>query len=270
MEKTFPDLITEFNSYGRLGTLVQMFTFDLQDSGAIRIASDSLNREKLEDLRFSLIKVADDQIIYVDATGEIASANTSESGLRSVLSEIKSSEKNIPHDNHDNAQQLRTLLLMAGKGSLKSHDVYTDTDRGWTKQRQRLHWNIVNACLKDARTLSKMLDQSDKLGRGLYCMRGTVASGKTTFAQNYLRNNVLGSKEVPGVINTDNIKRSLIEASGDAQGHSLPMYLVHDEASMINKRVLACIKDENLSYFIDSRMQDESDLDGLLTDADTR
>ena len=120
------------------------------------------------------------------------------------------------------------------------------------------------------RYLSQQIRGSTKTENGLYCVRGSVASGKSTFVSQFLKDNVPSLENTNGVLNTDHIKRVLIKASEKICGLNLTGYVVHDEASMISERILSKAKEENLLYFIDKRMQDSKDLAELIEDASNR
>lgn len=286
-KKNLPNFTPELNkSKDLLEVLVHVFALNSNpDDLFLRLINNNLSKRRLGKLKFSVIKFTSEYIIYVNAKEKLSLKTTSKSSLKSILNEIKDyDKKGLNNDNY--SQKLRTVLLIGIKGDLKSYDVYTNIrfektpkekikellkdSKIWTSQRRRLHQVIKQEYLKKIRAFSESINKSKKLGKGLYCVRGAVASGKSTLVKSYLERNEFSPEAISGVINTDNIKRSLIKMSVNDIGHDIPMYAVHDEGSMISESLLNTAKNENLSYFLDKRMHEEKDLKELSEDANQR
>lgn len=288
-KEEFSDLAYEFNNSQKnedaLSILVFIFSLvSSPDHECISFINSNFMREKLERLKFSVIKLSYEFIVYVNATGEVSLVTLSEESIKLILNEVKRYDRDNAHDGR--SQGIRTALLISGKGSIRSYDAYTNIDfdgftrekvkellqdsRTWTRQRARLHQAVVDEFFKNIKYVSRKIENSPDLGRGLYCVRGTVASGKSAFVKHYLQNATDSFECDDGAINTDNIKRALIRMTENNSGHNISMYVVHEEGSMLSKRLLTQAIQENLSYFLDKRMHEESDLRELLDDAKKR
>lgn len=285
MQEKLLSLIAEFNHKGRPEPLVFIFAQSVKNtSELVEFVNINAKHEKLNALKFSVLKLTADHLIYINKIGKITRKDTGISSLELILNEVKAQDRE--KDASIDIGEIRSLLLLAGKGVLKSYDVYTNIDTNiiskeevrrsfmdkgiWTNERACLHNEIVESFIKKVRYLSCQINESEKIENGLYCVRGSVASGKTTFAKRFLQNNLSKTGQVSGIINTDDIKRLLMRKTINLCGINPSGYLFHDEASMISELVLAKARDENLLYFVDKRMQQDKDLGELLTDAENR
>jgi 8-oxo-dGTP pyrophosphatase MutT (NUDIX family) len=236
------------------------------------------------DQPFSLLKYSPESIVYQNDVGKEVRTSVDELSLKTLLRQIKTFE-NQKSNMAIYSYNLRTAILMAGNGTIKSYDVYTNNGTElqssteiksllidstyWIAQRAVIHKKILKKLFKNVNELSQQIDESETLS-GLYCIRGTVASGKTTFIENFLRLNPDDNKISEGIINTDNVKRLLIKNTHHVIGGNFSGYLFHDEASAIVKQLLTKAKEAQLLYVLDQRMQEESDIKGLLHDAQIR
>jgi 8-oxo-dGTP diphosphatase len=280
------DLVRAFNRNGDLELLIPVFESDqLPIEDVLDTVNNCINEEWLSKLRFSVLRFDPDFLIYGKEDGRVAIAYTDPGSLYEVLREIKRYDNKSP--NNVTTQNIKTAILVAGKGSIKSYDVFTSVSTSlmsikeikqaildrevWSKERRRLHDKVISDGLKNARSMSTYLKKSKQLERGLYCIRGSVASGKSTFIQNLLENDKNAPKDViKGVLSTDAIKRVLIRNTENIIGSNLAGYAFHDEASMLSKKLLELVKSKGLLYIVDKRMQDAQDLKGLLDDAAKR
>lgn len=275
--------VAKFNDAANMNNLIDLFAeMQVISSDNIKSFNSQVDKDKTWRFRFLPIKLEDDGVVYLDEKGELAFCDsTSPILLRSLLGKLKKGQDITLH-----ASKLRTTLLMAGAGLLKSYDVYTvlpmnDLPEGeikrlikepvtWMKERRLLHDKIIKDILNDVRYLSEQIQRSETMESGLYCMRGSVAAGKTTFARGFLKRHFLDNRAVSGIINTDVIKRRLVKEAMLECGIEVPAYLFHDEASVISDSILLRARKEGLIYFIDKRMQYEEDLEELLKDANER
>lgn len=241
-----------------------------------------ISREKARQLKFLPIKVMANHIIYIDKNGQLTTCDiTSLVAVNELLNELKTSRSELIY-----GDILRNLLLTAAGGLLKSYDTHTVSltdslsktdikrliakDEIWLEQRQQLHKTIIEDVLKDVRYLSKQIEASKEVESGIYCMRGSVAAGKSTFIKSFFKRHSFDERSLRGVISTDAIKRRLVKEAVLDYGMGAPGYLFHDEASMISARILAQAKKDGLFYFIDKRMQHEDDLEEVVRDATKR
>jgi hypothetical protein len=248
--------------------------------------NEKMDVKKGRQVKFTLLKMAETYYIYINEAGSLSWCDaTSRDALSNTLNEIK-------HCSDDSTAlsartyALRRAVLVAGRGILKSYDVFMTLppseqsknvikrlirqEGAWTAQRVQLHENILGSLIKDARDLSEQIISAENIEKGLFCVRGSVASGKSTFVKVYLQQKLGDAGNFAGVINTDAIKRRLIQETADCLGIDLPGYLFHDEASMISDRLLSQAKKENLLYFVDKRMQEDKDLEEIISDDERR
>lgn len=286
MKVKYWNLIQGFNNTGTLESIIFLFTEDCDNiRRLVQFANKNINLKKLCKLKFSVLKLTPDFIIYINGFGEIIYSNIKVYSLRLILSDIK----NYLKDSHSAViptEDIGIALLIAGKGNIKSYDVFTNINtenfanhdiklqivdkKNWLRNRSKLHEKIVRQCLKEVRLLSKFIYRSKKMEKALYCMRGSVASGKSTFAKKFLKDSLPTLKGTSGIINTDFVKQLLVKNTKNLYGGNLPGYVFHDEASMLSKIILEHAKKEKLLYFIDKRMQDDGDFSPLLIDAKDR
>jgi 8-oxo-dGTP pyrophosphatase MutT (NUDIX family) len=284
-ENELLDIVARFNNSGNPTDLSLMpVQGRVKFQEFIKFGNTHIDHAKLAPLRFFVLKLSDNYLIYIDEEGRFACSDLEGASLMGILNTLKEycKESSAGKDNVYTSR-MRTVLMIAAKGLLKSYDVYTNIDTRnlskselkklieddavWIRERIELHNSVLNKRLKCAQYLSGQIDSSDSLGRGIYCTRGTVASGKSTFVRELLFTHMPGLKDTNGVIDTDSIKRLLAEESYAPCGVSVSAYLFHDEASMISRRLVALVEREGLSYFIDKRMQEEGDLRDLIEGA---
>ena len=286
MQEKLLEQIRKFNTEDDFNNLIWIFIENSKTIiDSISFLNENLSKEKINKYKFAVLKISDNFLVYINKDGEIEYSDTALPSLVSILKGLKYFE-NESQANSVYADQIKNSLLVLGKGKLKSYDVYTKIDIGiltkkeieglltcrenWVSNRAELHDQIIKKSLEEVRYLSQQIRGSTKTENGLYCVRGSVASGKSTFVSQFLKDNVPSLENTNGVLNTDHIKRVLIKASEKICGLNLTGYVVHDEASMISERILSKAKEENLLYFIDKRMQDSKDLAELIEDASNR
>jgi len=276
--------VAQFNDAMKNKSLLKLFE-ELQDVSSM-IAFKSFraqtDHEEIKQFGFLPIKVIANNIIYLDESGKLAVCDTTSiTALNQLLNRVKTSQSGTLY-----GDILRTLLLTASGGLLKSYDTHTVSyvedvskteikqlikeRKTWLEQRQRLHDAIIEDILKDVRHLSNQIEKSEDVESGIYCMRGSVAAGKSTFAKTFFKRHSLEEQSFNGIISTDLIKRRLVKEAVLDYGMGAPGYLFHDEASMISAQILARAKEEGLLYFIDKRMQHEDDLEEAIKDASER
>lgn len=281
------DVIGEFNVSGDLSSLVAAFdsrAMPVED--ALNLVNEKGDRRRLSNLRFALLKFDPDYVVYINEAGRVVFSHTDEGSLRSILNEIRRCQQ-TSSDRLETAQALKAATLLAGHGAIKSYDSFAAADTAsmtssavkqallqpdfWTVDRNEVHNAILERTLKNVRTLSRFIETSAQLDRGLYCLRGTVASGKSRFVRKLLGRDVrFNATLLDGVLSTDSIKRELIRSTSYTLGSNYVSYLFHDEASMLGKRLLERARNENLLYIIDKRMQEAAELNELIADAEQR
>ncbi len=278
--------ISQFNKAGCVDVLVGLLSecgSDLEEMvSMINLQADS---RRLEMLVFQPLKINEKYLVFINASTKVEIINTDIVHLRALLNRAKA------HDN-DNPKQgtsslaLRSVLLASSRSELKSYDVFTsfDTDgldkdtlrnllkdeNNWVKERVKIHRRLTSSFLRSAEILSRKISQSKKMGRGIYCVRGSVASGKSSFIKGFLSQNLKSVSDTSGVLNTDAVKRKLVANTLNVTGNVLSGYVFHEEASIIGEKILNRVMNSKLSYVIDKRMQDTSDTESLLLDAKQR
>lgn len=249
--------VAQFNDAMKNKTLLKLFE-ELQDVSSMAVFKSlraQTDREEMKQFEFLPIKAIANNIIYLDEDGKLAACDvTSMAALNHLLNRVRMSQSETPY-----GDILRTLLLTASGGLLKSYDTYTTLDveglpkaeikqlikerKAWLEQRQRLHKTIIEDVLKDVRHLSNQIEKSEDVENSIYCMRGSVAAGKSTFAKTFFKRYSLDQQGLNGIISTDLIKRKLVKEAIRDYGMSAPGYLFHDEASMISTQILARAKE---------------------------
>lgn len=284
-DRTPRNTAQRFNDTTTLSELISLFSLESHSiESTIQAVNKNCAPALLNMLRFSLLKLTPEYLVYVNDKGKAAVSHTDTDSLRAISEEIKRDRSGVqPAD----TLTLKGAILIAAKGAIKSYDVFADlgsltaVGQGpkkaiiessvWSSERRQLHDKIVDHALEEARSLSAFIQSSNVLESGLYCMRGTVASGKSTFIKTFLgKDKAFVPALMRGVINTDQIRRELIKHTDNPLGAELPAYAFHDEASMLSKRLFARAKSENLLYIVDKRMQEAGDLGEILDDAEKR
>ncbi len=278
--------LSQFNQEGAASILVSLLSTDSLDiESAVRSINAHADRKFLKPLVLQALKVSEKYLVFINSSLEVEVTGMDIVSLKRVLNQIKLHD-NESHQGKTHSVSLRCLLLSVAKSELKSYDVFTNFDthnidkvtlrrclndeKNWISERVRVHDELIRHCYKSAEILSQKVVRSKKLGRGIYCVRGSVASGKSSFIQSLLRQNIKTLEAFDGVLNTDAVKRQLLLNTHNVTGHAFSGYLFHEEASVIGEKILKLVRESNLGYVIDKRMQDPSDLDDLLVDAAQR
>ncbi len=283
---TAREKLLEFNQKGDASILVGLLGIAEHDvESAIRFINAHADKNQLETLVFQPLKVNEKHLVFVDPSLEIKAVSTDIVHLKKTLEQIKMYDNENPVS-VTSSVDLRCLLLSLAKSELKSYDVFTnfntdnlgkatlrkclEDEKNWIKERVQIQKELINRSYRSAVALARKVARSKKLGRGIYCVRGSVASGKSSFIEGILRQNIRVFENSGGVLNTDALKRQLLVNTLNVTGHALSGYLFHEEASVISEKVLKLIKKSTSGYVVDRRMQDATDLDELLVDAAER
>lgn len=145
-----------------------------------------------------------------------------------------------------------------------------DNEAEWHPERVKFHESIVQAMLQGADRLSQRLREHE-IAEGrkptIYCLRGTCGSGKTTALREGLFEGVLDEDGQPsGTLAPDTLKTPLRENG------RMSHVQVHDESSMLSRKVLAKIKERArrgpFSMVYDKLMGYRSDFVDVFEDAD--
>lgn len=84
------ELIKEFNKNGKLESLIFIFAKNLKISKElICFLNSELDKEKVYRLKFSVIRISNNHIVYIGIGGKVTFAKATISSLRNILSEIK-------------------------------------------------------------------------------------------------------------------------------------------------------------------------------------
>jgi ADP-ribose pyrophosphatase YjhB (NUDIX family) len=278
--------IFQFNKTGRVDVLIGLLSdcgSDLEE--VISVINSQTDSVKLEPLVFQPLKINDTYLVFINASARVEAIGIDAAHLRELLNRIKAYDNDNPKQ-ETTSLSLRSVLLSSSKSELKSYDAFTNFDtneldkdtlrnllrdeNNWIRERAKIHDRLINSFLKSAEILSQKISRSKKMGRGIYCVRGSVASGKSSFIKDFLSQNIKSITDTSGVLNTDAVKRKLVANTLNVTGNVFSGYVFHEEASIIGEKILDCVMSSNLSYVIDKRMQDASDIEGLLLDAERR
>jgi ADP-ribose pyrophosphatase YjhB (NUDIX family) len=283
---TAKEKLSQFNQEGATSILVSLFgTDNLDIESTVHFINLHADRKFLKPLVFQPLKVNEKYLVFINPSLDVEVTDTDTVNLKKVLNQIKLYDKEN-HQSKASSIALRCLLLSIAKSELKSYDVFTNFDthdidkvtlrrylndeKSWISERVQIHNVLIRRCYKSAEALSQKIVRSKKLGKGIYCVRGSVASGKSSFIESILHQNIKTLEAFDGVLNTDAVKRQLILNTSNVTGQALSGYLFHEEASIIGEKILEIVRKSNLGYVVDKRMQDPSDLDELLADAAQR
>jgi ADP-ribose pyrophosphatase YjhB (NUDIX family) len=279
--------ISQFNEgEGHIDRLIDLLSDCGSDlEGTVSIINAQADNRKLELLVLQPLKISEKYLAFINASAKVEVIGTDIVYLRKLLNQIKTYDNdNLKQETH--SLMLRSVLLSISKSELKSYDVFTnfDTDgidkdalrnllrdeNNWINERVKIHRRLTSSFLRSAEILSRKIARSKKMGRGIYCVRGSVASGKSSFTKGFLSQNLKSVSDTSGVLNTDAIKMKLVANTLNVTGNALSGYVFHEEASIIGEKILDHVTSSNLSYVIDKRMQEASDIDRLLFDAKQR
>jgi 8-oxo-dGTP diphosphatase len=243
----------------------------------ISFLNTETNKKDLEKMVFSVVNVSDKFFVYVDANLQFVKCEITPENLTGVLKLVK--QYNQEDENADTTD-IRDILLVLGKGVLKSYDVYSKivttgltkveikslmrSENFWLDERKSFHEFVTKEYLAKVLALSEQIKSSEKTEVAIYCVRGSTASGKSSFIKSYVADNVNSTADTSGVISTDSIKNTLIEMTKNTAGLPLTGYPFHEEASMLSDLVLDEVILAKVPFFIDKRMQEEKDLPELL------
>jgi len=278
--------ISQFNQEGGISILINLLSVDeysLDDT--VYFINKYSNKEYLKLLLLQPLKVSEKYLVFINTSAEVEVISADTVSLKKLLNKIKIYNNNS-HQHKTPSLALRSVLLSISKSELKSHDVYTNfstdgldktslrsllkDEKNWINERIEIQKELIDYFYKNAEALSRKIVHSKKIEKAIYCVRGSVASGKSSFIGSFLRQNIKTLENVEGVLNTDAVKRKLVLNASNLTGHAFAGYLFHEEASIIGEKVLELVKKSNLVYVIDKRMQAVSDLDELLLDAGKR
>jgi len=285
-QKKVQTKISQFNKAGCVDVLVGLLSdcgSDLEEVvSAINVQADS---RRLEMLVFQPLKINEKYLVFVNASAKVEVISVDIVHLRALLNRVKARDNDNPKQ-EISSLTLRSVLLAISRSELKSYDVFTrfDTDgldkdtlrnllrdeNNWINERVKIHHRLTGSFLRNAEILSRKISRSEKMRRGIYCARGSVASGKSSFIKGFLSQHLKSVGDTSGVLNTDAVKRKLVANTLNVTGNALSGYVFHEEASIIGEKILDRVTNSNLSCVIDKRMQDVSDIEGLLLDAKQR
>lgn len=283
---TVREKLLEFNQKGDASILISLLGLAWYDvENTIRFINAHADKRQLKALVFQPLKVTEAHLVFVSPSLEIKAVSMDIVHLKKTLEQIKMYDNENPAG-ITSSVALRCLLLSLAKSELRSYDVFTNfntdnldkttlrkclkDEKNWIKERVEIQKELINRSYRSAAALARKVARSKKLGKGIYCVRGSVASGKSSFIKNILRQNIRELENFDGVLNTDALKRQLLVHTSNVSGHALSGYLFHEEASVIGEIVLMLIKKSASGYILDKRMQDATDLDELLVDATER
>ena len=278
--------ILQFNQEGNVSILINLLSVDeFSLDNTIYFINKFSDRRHLKLLLFQPLKVSEKYLVFINSSAEIEVANMDIVNLKKVLNKVKIYD-NDNHQHEASSLTLRSTILSISKSELKSYDVFTNfntdnldkvtlrsllkDEKSWISERRETQIKIIDFYFKSAEGLSRKIAHSKKIEKGIYCVRGSIASGKSSFIKDFLRKNIKSIESVDGVLNTDAIKRKLILNTLNATGNALSGYMFHEEASILGEKILELVRKAKLLYIIDKRMQATSDIDELLLDAERR
>lgn len=280
-EKSF-----QFNHGGDICVLVELLNDYSSDLEAVAFfIGKHADEKRLRLPVFQPLKVNEKYLAFINSASKVEVIGRDIVYLRNLLNRIKAYDNDNP-EQETRSLVLRNVLLSISNSELKSYDVFTNfntddvdkcslrrllrSENNWIDERARVHNKLVNSFFKSTEILSRKISRSKKMGRGIYCIKGSVAAGKSSFIRGFLSQSLQSVIHIDGVLNTDAVKRKLVLNTSNVAGGALSGYVFHEEASIISEKILDRVRNSDLSYVIDKRMQEASDMDNLLLDAKQR
>lgn len=214
----------------------------------------------------------------VDATGAIATEDpiTAEK----IAIELDRVQETMGKPEYAEREVYEAKLLQFKETSKSSAEVFTNVDliglskqekkaildnpESWDPERRELQEGIYEKAIKEAGGLSERLLEKNPRPT-IYVLRGNTASGKTRAlsAGHKLFAGVLDeSGEPTGAINPDPYKFELKEGEP-----GISTSQVHDEGSMIARRVERQLRDPHTSIVLDKRNETPGDIADILANA---
>lgn len=139
-----------------------------------------------------------------------------------------------------------------------------DNPESWDSERRKLHESVFEEAILKAHALSERLKEKNPKPT-IYALRGNTASGKTRAlsAGHEMFAGILdGRGEPSGAINPDSYKFALREGDPDISAAQ-----VHDEGSMISRRIERQLTDPDMSVVLDKRNETPGDIEDILANA---
>ncbi len=283
---TVKEQISQFNKEGAVSILVSLLSTDSFDIGStVDLINTHADKNLLKSIVFQPLKVNEKYLVFINPSFNVTVADTDILNLKKVLSQIKIHDSEN-HRSKVSSITLRCVLLSIAKSELKSYDVFTNfntdnldkatlrtllkDENNWINERVETQKKLIDYFYKSTEALSQKIVHSKKIGRGIYCVRGSVASGKSSFIRDFLNQNIKALESLDGVLNTDAVKRKFILNTPNFTGNAYSGYVFHEEASIIGEKILKLVRESNLVYVLDKRIQAVSDLNELLLDAKRR
>src|SRR3989338_9977437 len=239
--------ISQFNQEGNVSILIILLSADeFSLDNTIYFINKYSDKKYLKLLLLQPLEVSEKYLVFINTLAEVEVTSTDTVNLKKVLNQIKIYD-NDGHRHKTPSLALRSVLLSISKSELKSHDVFTNfntdnldkttlrsllkDEKNWINERIEIQKELTDYFYKSAEALSRKIVRSKKIEKGLYCVRGSVASGKSSFIRSFLRQNIKTLESVDGVLNTDAVKKKLILNTSNLTGHAFSGYLFHEEAS---------------------------------------
>lgn len=285
-ENTVKIKTSQFNQEGSASILISLLSTGYLNLESIAIFINKYADKKcLKLLLFQPLKVNEKYLVFINSSAEVEVVSIDIVSLKKILNQIKIyDDDSRQHETH--SLVLRSILLSISKAELKSYDVFTNfntdnldkttlrkllkDEKNWINERVETQKNLTEYFYKSAEALSRKIVHSKKIEKGTYCVRGSVASGKSSFIRDFLNKNIKALESFDGVLNTDAIKRKFILNTSNFTGNAFSGCVFHEESSIIGEKILELVKESNLVYVLDKRIQATSDLDELLLDAERR
>ncbi len=282
--KSLKTKIYKFNKEGGIDILIDLLSnYSLKD--VVCFINKNANNQQLKLLVFQPLKINKKYLVFINSSAKVEVAGSDIANLKKTLNRIKLYENDHPKQKIKSLN-LRNVLLSISKSKLKSYDAFTNfctdgidkitlrnllgNEKNWIRERVKIQNRLISYFFKSSEILSKRILKSKKIEKGIYCIKGAAASGKSSFIKIFLDRNLKNTTGIDGVLNTDAVKRRLILSTKNFTGNVFSGYVFHEEASVIGEKVLSLVKSSNLSYVIDKRMQSVSDIENLLIDAKKR
>ncbi|MBI2439196.1 MAG: NUDIX domain-containing protein [Candidatus Moranbacteria bacterium] len=285
-EKSVRTKISKFNQESNVSELLSLLSVTDSDlEKIISFINKFIDKGYLKSFTFLPLKVTDEYLVFINSSNEVEVIDTDTVSLRKALNHIKAYD-NSNFQSETASLVLRSVLLAVSKSELKSYDVFTrfntevsdkntlrqllKDENNWIAERREIQKNLTDYFYTSVESLSRKIAHSKRIEKGLYCVRGPIASGKSSFIKSLLDQNIKDIEGFDGVLNTDAVKRRFVLNASNYTGQMLSGYVFHEEASIIGEKLLEKVKEANFIYVLDRRMQSVDDLDELLLDAERR
>lgn len=232
------------------------------------------SKENFSTQKLRLLRVESGKVVIINENGKLEQIEITKENARTVLSEIKKKDEIL----HGASYELRKEILKISQGSITTFEAYTyaveipldsslddflDDPNNWIPERLAIHQEIIDSEYHKVSALSERLGEQEPT---IYALRGNTASGKTTAIKTneIFKKSLDQEGQTSGIISPDAYKTKLKKLEYDSDKQAIGYSQVHEEGTMIARKILQKISSSQFSIIIDKRMKEEKNIRELL------